>query len=216
MGDRGDRRAEQKSRTRERIRATAQALFTEHGYEAVTIVHVAADARVSVQTVFNHFTGKEELFFAGRTGWVDDPARAVRERAAGEGPTAALRSYFAARVAGYARTAGTAEHRALVAVLTGSPALLAHERSLHEDAVDRLGAALGEAWECSGRSAVRCHVAASVWLAAVRAILLDLRRGPPPPGDEDAVRAAVALTERVLGDLDTGLSIAGARAGLAA
>ncbi len=209
VGDRGDLRAEQKARTRERIRATAQAMFAGQGYEAVTIVQVAAGARVSVQTVFNHFSGKEDLFFAGRTQWVDGPARAVRGRAPGEGATAALRRHFAAMVAGYAREAGAAEHRALVEVLTGSPALLAHERSLHEAAVADLAGALAEAWDCTGGRAVRARVTAAVWLGAVRAILLDLRGTPPAPGDDEAVRAAVELTERVLGDLDAGLSIAG-------
>ncbi|MDP9428960.1 MAG: TetR/AcrR family transcriptional regulator [Actinomycetota bacterium] len=49
MSNPGDRRAAQKARRRERIRCTAQALFAEHGFEAVTIVQVASEARVSVR-----------------------------------------------------------------------------------------------------------------------------------------------------------------------
>ena len=216
MSDLGDRRAAQKARTRERIRATAQALFAEHGFEGVTLVHVAAEARVSVQTVFNHYSSKEELFFAERTHWVDGPARAVRARPAGEGPTTALRRHFVAMVEEYARAASQDEHRALVEVLAGSASLLAYERSLHEDAVARLGDALAEAWGRADGGAVRAGVTASIWLAAVRAVLLDLRSTPPAPGDEAAVRAAVELTDRVLGDLDACLSFSGGGARLVA
>ncbi len=207
MSDAASRRAVQKAGTRERIRATAQALFAQQGFEAVTVVQVAAGARVSVQTVFNHFSGKEELFFADRTPWVEGPADAVRARAAGERPKQALRHYLVTMVDRYARAAGAPQHRTLVGVLTGSPALLAYERSLHEEAVTRLGEALAEAWGC-GDAPCRVHaeVTASIWLAAVRSVLLDLRTRPP--ADQEAVRGAVALVDRVLGDLDDGLSIA--------
>lgn len=216
MSSHGERRAQQKARTRERIRTTAQALFAEHGFEAVTLVHVAAEARVSVQTVFNHHSSKEELFFAERTRWVEGPARAVRGRSAGESPTAALRAHFVGMVADYTRAAGGSGHRALVDVLVGSPALLAYERSLHEDAVARLGTALAEAWGCGAGAALRAQVTASIWLAAVRAVLLDLRGAPPAPGDDAAVRATAELIDGVLGDLDACLSFSGGGARLVA
>ena len=216
VSDLGDRRAAQKARTRERIRTTAQALFAEHGFEAVTLVHVAAEARVSVQTVFNHYSSKEELFFAERTQWVEGPAQAVRSRSAGESPTAALRAHFVAMVADYARSAGGSGHRALVGVLAGSPSLLAYERSLHEDAVARLGVALADAWGCGAGAALRAQVTASIWLAAVRAVLLDLRGAPPAPGDDAAVRAAADLVDGVLGDLEACPSFSGGGARLVA
>ena len=60
-----DRRARKKAQTRELIRTVAHRLFAERGFDAVTIADIAREADVAVQTVFNHFATKEELFFDG-------------------------------------------------------------------------------------------------------------------------------------------------------
>ena len=78
MGDLKDRRARKKAQTREQIRRVAHRMFAERGFETVTIADIAAGADVAVQTVFNHFATKEELFFADRADWVDGAAEAVR------------------------------------------------------------------------------------------------------------------------------------------
>ena len=77
----GGRRELRKARTRAEVRATAQRLFAERGFDEVTIADVAAAADVAVQTVFNHFETKEALFFDGRTPWVEGSAAAVSRRA---------------------------------------------------------------------------------------------------------------------------------------
>ena len=219
VSDQATRRAAQKARTRQRILTTAQALFAASGFEAVTIVQVAAEAQVSVQTVFNHFASKEELFFCDRVAWVEGPAAAVRARGRAVRPQAALREHLVGMVEAYARAASTAEHRALIGVLVGSPALLAHERGLHEQAVSHLGAALAEAWGCQDDDpdgtcrTVLAEVTASIWLAAVRSVLLGLRSTPPAAGDESAVSGTVRLVEQVLDDLDNGLSLSQAAVG---
>ncbi|MGH3097741.1 MAG: TetR/AcrR family transcriptional regulator [Streptosporangiales bacterium] len=59
-------RARKKRAAREAIAATARRLFTEHGFDAVTVAEIAAAADVSEKTVFNHFQKKEDLAFAGR------------------------------------------------------------------------------------------------------------------------------------------------------
>jgi AcrR family transcriptional regulator len=45
------------------IRATALALFQEHGFDAVSIDQIAAAAGVSRGTFFNYFSGKESVVF---------------------------------------------------------------------------------------------------------------------------------------------------------
>src|SRR3954463_5336362 len=95
VGKVNDRRARKKAQTRELIRDVAQSLFDERGFESVTIAEIARDADVAVQTVFNHFATKEELFFDGRVPWLEGPAAAV----AGRGqvpPLTALRVYLVA------------------------------------------------------------------------------------------------------------------------
>ncbi|WP_052423626.1 TetR/AcrR family transcriptional regulator [Nonomuraea candida] len=47
--------------TRNRVMAAAAALWTRRWYDDVTLQHIADEAGVSVQTVVNHFGGKEEL-----------------------------------------------------------------------------------------------------------------------------------------------------------
>jgi AcrR family transcriptional regulator len=71
------RRERKKQLTRQAISDVATALFLEHGFDDVTVARIAAAADVAVQTVFNHFPTKEDLFFDDRT-WVLGPAAAVR------------------------------------------------------------------------------------------------------------------------------------------
>jgi AcrR family transcriptional regulator len=213
VSEAGGRRELQKARTRARILAVAQGLFARRGFEPVTITEIAAEAGVSVQTVFNHFASKEDLFFSDRAQWVEGAAAAVRERGAGVRPKAALRRHLVTMVEGYARAAASdPHHRRMIEVLDSTPALLVHERSLHEEAVALLATELAAAWGCldddpSGVCrTVSAEVTAAVWMAAVRSIVLDLRSGRTRADDEDAIRATVELTDRVLGELDSALT----------
>ncbi len=56
-------RERKKRATRQHISDIATRLFTERGFEQVTIDDVAAAADVSKMTVFNYFPRKEDLFF---------------------------------------------------------------------------------------------------------------------------------------------------------
>ena len=50
--------------TRERILAAASEAFMRGWYDDVTLRDIAADAGVALQTLVNHFGGKETLFAA--------------------------------------------------------------------------------------------------------------------------------------------------------
>ena len=211
MSDSSDRRAAQKARTRARIRTAAHDMFATAGFDATTVVDISAAAGVSVQTVFNHFASKEELFFAERAAWVDGPAAAVRDRAAGACPLASLRRHLVASVEDYARSTSEPHHRRMVEVLLGTPALQTFERDLHEEAVAHLASELaavgrGRPHPEGAGTAVLAEVTAAIWMAAVRAIVVNLRSNPCPMS-EDAVGAAVRLTDRTLGDLEAGLTV---------
>ncbi|MFD7735816.1 TetR family transcriptional regulator [Kitasatospora phosalacinea] len=69
-------REQQRSRTRQLLQTHAVRLFTERGYDAVTVADVAGAAGVSPMTVYRHFPTKEDLAL------VDRPARLVAERVA--------------------------------------------------------------------------------------------------------------------------------------
>jgi AcrR family transcriptional regulator len=213
VSDIGEPRQAQKSRTRDRIVTAAHELFAAKGFEPVTVNELAASAGVSVQTVFNHFPSKERIFFVDQADWVEGPALAVLQRAAGEAPEVALRRHLVASVEGYARAAGHPDHRRMMQVLEDSPALCSYERGLHDEAVALLAAALGTAygWSDDDRDVPRrpllAELVASVWLAPVRTVALDLRANPPAHGDEGAVAAAGALIRRVLDDLAVSFTI---------
>jgi AcrR family transcriptional regulator len=210
-----DRRARKKAQTRAEVLRAAQRLFAERGFDEVTIADVAAAADVAVQTVFNHFAGKEELFFAGRTPWVDGPADAVRSRPDGVAPLAALRGYTTGLVRSSLEQSCTPEQRAVVATLESSAALQNALPAVQRQAELRLAAALAEAWAPAGADTgeeaareirMSASLTAALWVAATRTLVQELR-GLPADGDEAArARAEVeALAERVFDRLETGL-----------
>lgn len=57
----GELRERNKRELRQRISDRATALFLSRGFDAVTVDEVAAAAKVSKMTVFNHFARKEDL-----------------------------------------------------------------------------------------------------------------------------------------------------------
>ncbi|MDK3254980.1 TetR/AcrR family transcriptional regulator [Blastococcus capsensis] len=91
-------RERRRQQTRDRIVDAASALFTERGFEAVSVVEIAQRAGVVEKTVFNHFPVKEGLVFEA-----DPPMRAalldaVRRRPAGESVSAAAGSFVVGAV----------------------------------------------------------------------------------------------------------------------
>ncbi|MGY1815397.1 TetR/AcrR family transcriptional regulator [Blastococcus sp. SYSU D00820] len=206
MGELVRRRALKKEATRTLVRDTAQALFAERGFDAVTVADIAAAAAVAVQTVFNHFPTKEELYFADRTPWVVGPADAVRDRPAGTSPLAALDAYGQERVGAHIEALRHGQLQGFWDVVDSSPALRAHELRLHHEAVVRLREELVEAWRQDSTQApagdplVAASVLAAGWLAAVRAVV---REEPYARADVPAERSTAALGQahHVLTDL---------------
>src|SRR5262249_10990547 len=58
-------RERKKQRTRQLLSETARRLFSERGFEQVSIAEIAREAEVSEQTVFNYFPSKEDLVYSG-------------------------------------------------------------------------------------------------------------------------------------------------------
>jgi AcrR family transcriptional regulator len=205
-------RAQKKAQTRAHVHATAQRLFEERGFDAVTIADVAAAADVAVQTVFNHFATKEELYWSGRSPWVTGPADAVRRRPAGVAPLTALRVHLVESMGCFAERLGRPEGRCAVAALDRSPALQAAERELHAEAERLLTAALEEALTRAPLAGVtpdprtNARLVAATWLSVTRSLVLTLRDPLPAPADVPALAAEVrALTDRLLSRLEAGL-----------
>ncbi len=208
MGDLSDRRARKKAQTRAAVRAVAQELFAQRGFDAVTIADIAAKADVAVQTVFNHFCTKEDLFFDGHTPWVDGPAEAVRSRPAGVPPLTALRRYLVGMVSSLAGAHTTAERRRFIATIEASPSLRLRELELVHEAERRLGEALAGAWSDGAEPhpvpdpVTAASLTAATWLAVTRVLMVSQR--PLLEDRASAARSAAmieSLTDRVLGQL---------------
>ncbi|NEB79018.1 TetR/AcrR family transcriptional regulator [Streptomyces sp. SID14478] len=83
-------RERKKRQTRQYISDVATGLFLERGFDAVTVAEVADAADVSVNTVYNYFPAKEDLFLDRSRGVVDRMSRWVRGREPGESAAAAV------------------------------------------------------------------------------------------------------------------------------
>jgi AcrR family transcriptional regulator len=129
-------RERKKARTRALIAETARRLFSEHGFQAVTVAEIARAAEVSEATVFNYFPTKEDLFYSRLEAFEDELLAAVRDRAPGESILEAFgrfvlrpRGVLAEGDAGDPAKA-TENLRTINRVITESPALLAREREV--------------------------------------------------------------------------------------
>jgi AcrR family transcriptional regulator len=214
VSDLGDRRARKKARTRTEIRAAAQQLFDERGFDAVTIADIARQADVAVQTVFNHFASKEELFFDGRVPWVEGPAEAVRSRA-GKSALEALRRYLVGTARSLVEAHGSPERRRQLHTLEASPTLRSYERELVHAAETRLAEALGEAWAAEGAdtagpstgTSLSPTVTAAIWLTSTRALVTERREQVAAGADaRTAATETAAAADRLLARLERSLS----------
>ncbi|MFD9241115.1 TetR/AcrR family transcriptional regulator [Streptomyces sp. NPDC059556] len=83
-------RERKKRETKQRISDIATGLFLEHGFVHVTVADVAEAADVSVNTVYNYFPAKEDLFLDRMDGVTRRLARAIRGRDRGESAARAV------------------------------------------------------------------------------------------------------------------------------
>lgn len=181
-------RERKKRQTRLEISDIATRLFMERGFENVTVAEVAAAANVSVNTVFNYFSTKEELFFDRTEGitWASD---VVRGRRRGESAVRALRRVFRKSLeeAELARPS----LRPFVATIEASPALVAHARALAEQSEQQLASTLA-AEAGVGEGDAKARTVAALVSATMALILRELRRGILEQRDVAVLRAAVS------------------------
>lgn len=211
-------RAARKAQTRSEISRVAHQLFTEHGFDAVTVADVAAAASVSAQTVYNHFATKEDLFFEGRTRWVEGPADAVRSRTPGTPPLTALRDYLIESVWDSVYLDAGPDGHLYTAAVESSPTLRVHERTLFDRAERQLTQALADAGASDHKhdtaacsqppgQVPKAALISATWLAAARVVVASHRS----PGEDPARMAseAASLLDQILCRLGDRLTIFG-------
>lgn len=158
---------------RERIMRAGARLFSEHGYDGVSLRHICEEARVSKGAIYHHFASKEDLFVAIVVSALEELLRHARISMAGHADAAGrLRAFIigqaelfdteanGCRVAmsRFASLAGSREGRARADELRRR-----YIRTLQKLFAD--GIAAGEFARIDVRAATRMVLAILYWLA---------------------------------------------------
>jgi AcrR family transcriptional regulator len=140
-------RERKKLRTREAISDAAIALFLARGFDAVSVVEIAAAAEVSKRTLFAYFPAKEDLVLHRIADHEQESAEVVRARQAGQSPLDALQAHFLDGLRRHDPITGLnaePEPLALYEMLTSTPSLALRLRLYLARGEDALAVALAE------------------------------------------------------------------------
>ncbi|MFG2001576.1 TetR/AcrR family transcriptional regulator [Spirillospora sp. NPDC048911] len=205
-------RERKKRETRRRISDIATGLFMMRGFDNVTVADVARHADVSVNTVFNYFKTKEDLFFDRQGEVTDQAARALRERGPGETAVAVFRREFLDGLDRNSYQTGFhegAEHWART--VRASPALTARAREIGLEAQAVVAEQLAEETGADPDD-VTPRVAAAMIFAAHWELIDDIQRRKLAGQSLAEMRDAVyANAHRVFDLLEQGLGDYAAR-----
>lgn len=138
-------RERKKRQTRQHISDVATGLFLERGFDAVTIAEIAEASEVSVNTVYNYFPAKEDLFFDRSQGVVDRLPGYVRGRKVGESAARGVLRQFRTEVEGVSPALGLfAGYDRFMQVIQGAHALKARLWYLQQEVVEAVEHTLRE------------------------------------------------------------------------
>ncbi|MBL0888600.1 TetR family transcriptional regulator [Myceligenerans indicum] len=198
-------RARKKQQTRDTISGQATRLFLERGFDQVTIAEIAAAAGVSKMTVTNYFPRKEDLALDLGDVFVDQLARAVRERADEESVTAALRRSYLAAAAEHDPVVGFSG-RPFAEMIVGSKALVARLREFHDAREAALARALAEEVGAAP-GAVEPRITAAQLAGAHRVLFEEtMRRTLAGQSDDEIAAALTSDIDEAFDALEAGLA----------
>ncbi|UNS95642.1 TetR/AcrR family transcriptional regulator [Streptomyces tubbatahanensis] len=136
-------RERKKRQTRRRIREVAMRQFVERGFDKVTIAEVAAEAEVSVNTLYNYFEAKEDLVLPPDEASPLRLAEIVRERPTGASPARAVLTRLREEVRGRERQLGLTDGFGQVfEMMRAAPTLTARLEDLGHEMTEALAAQL--------------------------------------------------------------------------
>ncbi|MEV0483011.1 TetR/AcrR family transcriptional regulator [Streptomyces sp. NPDC050508] len=138
-------RERKKRQTRQYISDVATGLFMERGFDAVTVAEVADAADVSVNTVYNYFSTKEDLFLDRADDMRERLARWVRARDTGESAAAAVLRELRAELEAVSPRVGLMPgFERFMSVVEAAPTLRLRLMAVRHEVLQRLEAALRE------------------------------------------------------------------------
>ncbi|WP_067670801.1 TetR family transcriptional regulator [Nocardia miyunensis] len=152
-------------RAEERLRAAALELYSEHGYENVTVAQITERAGLTRRTFFRYFTDKRDVLFAGSDRLAPALAEAVQSAEDALSPFEALLAGFvtigdllAERV-----SATAAQRRAIV---RNSPELRERERTKFAVVADSLADALERRGAPRSEASLLAQVGVAIFVSA--------------------------------------------------
>jgi len=197
-------RERKKQQTRELLADTARRLFTDRGFERVSVAEVARAADVSEKTVFNYFPTKEDLVYWRLETFEEELLKTIRGRAAGESVLDAFGRFVSAPRGMLASPDEATRERlaGLSRMIAGSPALLAREQQIFAGYTDSLAALLAVE---KGSSGIEPWVVANALMGVHRALVSFAReRIVGGAGAPELARAVRAEADRALARLHEG------------
>lgn len=186
------RHTRRKARTRARITAAANRLFTEKGYLETSVEDISETADVAVRTIYTHFPSKAAILLDYFDRWLDALIDGILERPVEEPIADAVAASLAAMTAAgwtdrsYGDVAGSPP--SALGLMSGPPEVAGYTMQAWMHAQDRI---IGDAFARGGYrrgSLVPAARAAAVFAACLAPILaarISLT-GDPLPGDATA------------------------------
>ncbi len=201
-------RERKKERTRQLLADTARRLFSERGFEQVSVAEIARAAEVSQATVFNYFPNKEDLVYNRLETFEEQLLSAIRDRPRGETVIAAFRNFILEPRGLLAATDEASAKRldALTRMITASPALLAREQQIFARYTDALAALIADETGASAGDP-RPYVVANALIGVHRSLIAYVRQRleTGTPNRQRLARDTRARGEKALALLAEGL-----------
>jgi AcrR family transcriptional regulator len=170
-------RERKKQQTRQLLERTARRMFTQRGFEQVSVAEIARAADVSEATVFNYFPTKEDLVYGTMETFEDELVQAIRNRPANE-PILVAFGRFVLQPRGLlaATDVHAAEELARVSrMIASSPALLTRETQILARYTDTLASMIADE-AGAGRDDPRPWITANALIGVHRALLTYVRQ----------------------------------------
>jgi AcrR family transcriptional regulator len=168
-------RERKKAQTRQTIADTALRLFTERGFDQVTVAEVAREAEVSEATLFNYFPTKEDLLFSRMGAYEARLVDAVRDRDSGTSAITALTEFLLRPQHDRLSSRDSKSLATIARMITASPALVARERQVFAEHTAELAAVLAEQTHANPED-LAPWVVANALMGVHRAMLDSVRR----------------------------------------
>ena len=162
-------RQRKKAQTRQRIERVALELFTRHGFDAVTVETIAAEAEIAPRTFFHYFPTKEDVVLADYSDRLDRLITEVGNRPADEHPWAALRAAFVHVGSDYQQQRERLVER--FGIIARSPSVHARSLQLQAQWEDALATVLAQRQGADPEQDLSSRLLAASALAAMRSSL---------------------------------------------